>query len=148
MPVGTLPRSPHGGGECMDMQDGWSVSNVAGTPTSVAVMDLRAGSTVSDVSSNGGDDGEDWDSGYQREIIDGVTVYNGGDLCDSDNSEESDWEDPDNVARREYVEDYNLDLLEGMEPMVFVPSGMGMTPVFWTMIRLWTGNVGVSTTSV
>ena len=60
------------------------------------------------------------DSGYQREIIDGVTVYYGGDLCDS---EESDWEDPDDVARREYVDQYNFDLLEGMEPMVFVPGG-------------------------
>ena len=66
----------------------------------MAVMDMRAGSTVSDVSLNGGDDGEDWDSGYQREIIDGVTVYCGGDLCDSDYSEESDWEDPDDVACR------------------------------------------------
>ena len=62
------------------------------------------------------DDCEDWDSGYQHEIIDGVTVYYGGDLCDS---EESDWED---VARREYVDDYNFDLLESMEPMVFVPG--------------------------
>ena len=118
MPVErTLPRSPHGGGECMDMHDGWSGSNVTGTHTSVAVVDLRAGSTVSDVSSNGGDDGEDWDSGYQREIFDGVTIYYGGDLCESDS------EDSEDVARREYVEDYNFDLLEGMEPMVFVPSG-------------------------
>ena len=93
MPVGTLPRSPYGGGECMDMHDGWSGSNVAGTHTAVAVVDLRAGSTVTDASSNGGDDGEDWDSGYQREIIDGVTVYSGGDLCDSDNLEESEYED-------------------------------------------------------
>ena len=37
-----------------------------------------------DVSSNGVDDSEDWDSSYQREIIDGVTVYCGGDLCDSE----------------------------------------------------------------
>ena len=68
----------------------------------MALVDLPAGSTVTDVSSNGVDDGEDWDSGYQREIIDGVTVYYCGDLC-----EESDWEDPEDVARREYVEDYN-----------------------------------------
>ena len=97
------------------MHGGLSGSNVAGTPNAVAVVDLRAGSTVSDVSSNGVDDGEDWDSGYQREIIDGVTVYYGGDLCDS--------EDPEDVTRREYVEDYNFDLLEDMEPMVFVPGG-------------------------
>ena len=49
-----------------------------------------------------------------------MTVYYGGDLCDS---EESDWEDPDDVVRREYVDQYNFDLLEGMEPMAFVPGG-------------------------
>ena len=49
-----------------------------------------------------------------------MTVYYGGDLCDS---EESDWEDPDDVARREYVDQYNFDLLEGMEPMVFISGG-------------------------
>ena len=59
----------------------------------------------------------------QREIIDGVTVYYGGDLCESDYSEESDWEDPEDVARREYVEDYNFDLLEDMELVVFVSGG-------------------------
>ena len=71
------------------------------------------------------DDCGTWDSGYtidgyQPEIINGVTVYYGGDSCDS---EESDWEDPEDVARRELVDDYNFDLLEGMEPMVFAPSG-------------------------
>ena len=49
-----------------------------------------------------------------------MTVYYGGDLCDS---EDSDWEDPEDVACREYVDDYNFDLLEDMEPMVFVPGG-------------------------
>ena len=133
------------------MQGGLSGSNVAGTPTTVAVVDLSARSTVTDVSSNGVDDGEDWDSSYQREIIDGYTVYYGGDLCDSEDSEESDSEDPEDVAHREYVDDYNFDLLEDMEPMVFVsggnPSGLicmtGMTPVFLTMIRLWIMNVGL-----
>ena len=74
---------------------------------------------MTNVSSDGVDDPVAWDSGYQREIIDAVTVYYGGDLCDS---EESDWEDPEDVARREYVEQYNFDLLEGMEPLVFVPG--------------------------
>ena len=87
----------------------------------VAVVDQKAGSIVTDVSSDGVYDSEAWDSGYQREIIDGVTVYYGGDLCDS---EESDWEDAEDVARREYVEQYNFDLLEGMKPMVFVPGGI------------------------
>ena len=119
----TLPQSRQGGGECIDMYGRWSGSNVAGTPTAVAVVDLRAGSTVTDVSSNGVDDCEYWDSDYQREIIDGVTVYYGGDLCDSEDWEDSDWEVPEDVARREYVADYNFDLLEDMHPMVFVPGG-------------------------
>ena len=55
----------------MDMHGGWSGPNVAGTPTAVDVVDLRAGSTVTDVSSDGVDDCEAWDSGYQHEIIDG-----------------------------------------------------------------------------
>ena len=48
-----------------------------------------------------------------------MTVYYGDNLCDS---EVSDWEDPEDAARREYVEQYNFDLLEGMKLMVFVPS--------------------------
>ena len=159
MPMRTFPQSHQGGGECIDMHGGMSGSNIVGTPTAVAVVDLRAGSTLTDVSTNGVDDCEDWDSGYQLEIIDGVTVYYGGDLCDSEDSEESDWEDPEDVARREYVDDYNLDLLEDMEPMVFVPGGnrldsiggmstrlicmTGMMPVFLTMILLWIVNVGL-----
>ena len=59
------------------MHGGLSGSNVAGTPTAAAVVNLRAGSTVTNVSSNGVDHCEDWDSGYQREIIDGVTAYMG-----------------------------------------------------------------------
>ena len=141
MPMRTFPQSHQGGGECMDMYGGWSVSNVAGTPTALAVEDLWAGYTVTDVSSNGVDDCEDWDSGYQREIIDVVTVYFGGDLCDL---EESDWEDPEDVARREYVDDYNFDLLEGMEPMVFVPGGNPSRSDRWDeyKIYLYDGNDG------
>ena len=85
-----------------------------GAPFLCGCVDLRAGSTVSDVSLIGD---------YQHEIIDSVTVYYGSDMCDSDDLEESDWEDPDDVARQEHVDDYNFDLLEGMEPMVFVPRG-------------------------
>ena len=161
----TLPLSPQDDGERMDRPGGSSGSNVVETHTAVAVVDLWTGSTVTDVSSNGVDDDDHWDSGYQREIIDGVTVYYGGDftdLCDSDidDSEESDWEDPVDVARREYVEDYNFYLLEDMEPMVFVSilgtrldwfgvmstshtCMTGMMPVFRTMIRLWIVNVGL-----
>ena len=82
-------------------------------------MNQTDGSSVTNIPTNGANDSVAWDSSYQREIIDGVTVYYGGDLCDS---EESDWEDPEDVARRKYVEQYNFDLLEGMEPLVFVPG--------------------------
>ena len=49
-----------------------------------------------------------------------MTVYCGGDLCDS---EESDWDDPYDIAGREYVNQYNFDLPEGMDLMVFEPVG-------------------------
>ena len=45
-----------------------------------------------------------------------MPVYYGGDLCTSD---ESDWEDPYDIACAKYVEQYNCDALEGMELMVF-----------------------------
>ena len=68
-----------------------------------------------------------------------MTVYYGGDLCDSDDSEEMDWEDPEDVARREYVEDYNFDLLKDMEPMVFVPGG-NLSGFDWRKSYLYDGN--------
>ena len=46
-------------------------------------------------------------------------VYYGGDLCDSD---ESDWEDPRDLAYAEYVDLYNFDAPEGMELKVFEQS--------------------------
>ena len=75
-PMRIFPQSHQDGGECMDMHGGWSGVNVAGTPTAVAMVDLRAGYPVSNV-------------GRIRE-------------------------DPEDVARRERVDDYNFDLLEGM----------------------------------
>ena len=61
-----------------------------------------------------------WDSGCQRETIDGVTVYYGGDLCHPD---ESDWDDPYDSASAEYVEQYNFDVPDGMDLMVFERCG-------------------------
>ena len=52
------------------------------------------GSITTYVSSGNECDSETWDDSYQREIIEGVTVYFGGDLCDSGDSYDSDWEDP------------------------------------------------------
>ena len=56
----------------MTMHGGWSGPDVAGTSAVVAALSLRAGSTETDVTSDCADECEAWDSGYQREIIDGV----------------------------------------------------------------------------
>ena len=45
-----------------------------------------------------------------------MAVYYGSDLCDSD---ESDWDDPYDIASAEYVEQCNFDVPEGMDLMVF-----------------------------
>ena len=74
---------------------------------------------MTDVSSEDEYISGDLDIGYQREIIDGVTVYYGGDL---DDSEDLEWEDLEDIARRAHVENYNFDLLQGMQPLVVVPS--------------------------
>ena len=54
----------------------------------------------------------EWDIRNEFETIDGMPVYYGGDLCDSD---ESDWEDPRDLAYAEYVDLYNFDAPEGIE---------------------------------
>ena len=66
-------------------------------------------------------DGEcaEWHIRNEFETVDGMPLYSGGDLHDSD---ELDWEDPYNIAYTEYVERYNLDALEGFELKVFERS--------------------------
>ena len=54
--------------------------------------------------------------GFWGEIVDGMVVYYEDNPCDSD---ESDWEDPYDVAGRQYVDDYNFDMPDGMDLMVF-----------------------------
>ena len=51
----------------------------------------------------------------QFETFNGMPVYYGGDLYDS---EDSDWDDPYAIASAAYVEDYNFDVAEGMDLMV------------------------------
>ena len=51
------------------------------------------------------------------ETVYGMSVYYGGDLYDSD---ESDWEDPYDIACAEYEEQYNFHALKGKELKVFV----------------------------
>ena len=53
-------------------------------------------------------------------LIEGMTVYYGGNLCDSD---ESDWDDPYDIASEQYVDQYNFDVPEGMDLMVFERGG-------------------------
>ena len=54
--------------------------------------------------------------GYRCEIVDGMRVYYGDSPCYSD---ESDLEDLYDVAGRQYVDDYNFDVPDGMGLMVF-----------------------------
>ena len=79
------------GEEIIAVHGGWSDPDVSRTPAVVATVGLIARTTADDDTLDCADECTAWDSGYQREIIDGATVYYGGDLCDS---EESDWEDP------------------------------------------------------
>ena len=51
----------------------------------------------------------------QYETFNGMPVYYGGDLYDS---EDSDWDDPYDLASAAYIEDYNFDVPEGMDLMV------------------------------
>ena len=51
----------------------------------------------------------------QYETFNGMPVYYGGDLYDS---EDSDWDDPSAIEGETYVEDYNFDVPEGMDLMV------------------------------
>ena len=61
------------------------------------------------------DEFPEWDILDQFETINGMLVYYGGELYDS---EDSDWDDPYEIASAAYVEDYNFDVPEGMDLMV------------------------------
>ena len=58
----------------------------------------------------------DMDVEYQNETFSSLPVYYGGDMYDSEDSEEH---DPLEMARAAYVEDYNFDVPEGMELMTY-----------------------------
>ena len=58
--------------------------------------------------------------GYRCEIVDGMRVYYGDSLCDSD---ESEWEELYDVVGRQYVDDYNFDVPDGMDMMDFERGG-------------------------
>ena len=77
------------------MHGGCSGPDVAKTPAMVTIMDMDTLPMGYDAPLDYVDGSPAWDSGYQREIIAGMTVCCGGDLCDSD---ESDWNDPSDIA--------------------------------------------------
>ena len=54
----------------------------------------------------------------QYETFNGMSVYHGGDMYDSEDSEDSDWDEPYALASAAYVEDYNFDVPEGTDLMV------------------------------
>ena len=59
------------------------------------------------------DDYTEWGILDQHETFNGMPVYYGNDLYDSE-----DWDDPYAIASAAYVEDYNFDVPEGMDLMV------------------------------
>ena len=66
----------------------------------------------------------DMDVEYQYEAFSGLLVYYGGDMYNSEDTEEY---DPVEMARAAYVEDYNFDVPEGMELMTYnrcLPDGL------------------------
>ena len=125
----------------------WSDPDVVGTPAVVAMVGMNALPIKYDAPFDCGDGDTACIAlnGYRCEIVDGMTVYYGGNLCDSD---ESDWEDPYDIASQQYVDDYNFDVPDGMDLMVFDrgggPSGsemldeerMGLTLVCQTTLSV------------
>ena len=79
--------------ESITVHGGWSDPEVVGTPAVVAMVGMDALPMRNDAPLDGVDGCTEWiaDNGYRCETIDGMTVYYGGDLCDSD---ETDWDDP------------------------------------------------------
>ena len=104
--------------ESITVHDGWSDPEVSGTPAVVAMVGMDALPMRNDAPLDCVDGGTAWiaDNGYRCETIDGMTVYYGSDLCALD---ESDWDDPYDIASEEYVDQYNFDVPEGMDQMVF-----------------------------
>ena len=73
-----------------------------GTPTDALQQDFSVGTWTGDVVD-------------QYETFNGMPVYYGSDLCDS---EDSDWDDPYTLVSAAYVKDYNFDVPKGIDLMV------------------------------
>ena len=64
--------------------DGWSDPDVVGTPAVVAMVGMNALPISNDTPLDCVDECTKWDNRDQFETINGMAVYYGGDLCDSD----------------------------------------------------------------
>ena len=78
----------------------------------VAMVGFHTDRTLEEAPMNCISNGPEWDIRNEFETVDGMPVYYGGDLCVSDDSEDSEWEDPWKLAYAEHVERYNLDVIE------------------------------------
>ena len=78
----------------------------------VVMVGLEVMRSSEEVPMDCGSDCVEWDIRNEFETIDGMPVYYGGDLCDSDDSE---WDDPWDLAYKEHVDRYSFDALDGME---------------------------------
>ena len=90
----------------------WAVPEGIADPAVVAMIGLDAMPMGEGIQLHGADKCAEWDIRDEFETINGMPVYYGSDLCDSD---EFDWEDPYDIVCAEYVEQYNFDALEGMD---------------------------------
>ena len=79
--------------------------------------------------SSGGGEVVTASGGGNAETVDGMPVYYGGDLYDLYDSDDSDWENPRDLAYAEYVDQYNFDVPEGFELKVFDRSKPVDVPV-------------------
>ena len=104
-PGSTLPPGAEGLPSCPDG---------GGTPAVVAMVGSTALPRSTDTTLVCVDECTDCDILDQFETINGMPVYYGGDLYDSD------WDDPYAIPSVAYVEDHNFDVPEGMELMVYV----------------------------
>ena len=95
--------------------DGWSDPEMVGSSSAVVKVGCAALPRSTDTTLVCVDECTECDILDQFVTINGMPVYYGGDLYDS---EDSDWDDPYEIAGAAYVEDYNFDVPEGMDLMI------------------------------
>ena len=101
-------------GNIMAGLDGWSALGMIGSSSGVVRSGCAALPRCTDTTTCV-DEYTEGDILDQFETFNGMPVYYGGDLYDS---EDTDWDEPYAIASVAYVEDYNFDVLEGMDLMV------------------------------